>query len=272
MGWAGRNRLLLVVELTTSILYFLPLFFTYFSVYTYLVLPAIILLGREYKNEVEKITKRHLETNVSLEKTVGYYNTLIFTTIMLYLFSILSSLYALKLNVYQKAGILIFLCVLGYLALNFSTVVAKLFIVSTSLYAPYLFSVLMAGYTQLSPVLLLGGFIRVMLWFGIEAALLKSIVLVKSELRLNIHRLFNFMPLAFGGLLILFVRLLDYFVPVNLLYYRKIFEQITLIMAWGLSYYLLGKKINEQIDNAPLAYSFSILIGIITFVLLPPPL
>ncbi|AIF68836.1 hypothetical protein PAP_02020 [Palaeococcus pacificus DY20341] len=167
---------------------------------------------------------------------------------------------------------MIFLCALGYFTLNFSAVVVKLFIVSASLYAPYLLSVLMAGYTQLLSVLLLGGFIRVTLWFAIEIILLKIVTIPKSGSKLNISKLFNFMPLAFGGWLVFFLRLLDYFMFGGFLYYRRIFEQILVIMAWIFSYYLLSKNINEQLGNTLLAYSFSILTGTITFVLLPPPL
>jgi len=80
-----------------------------------------------------------------------------------------------------------------------------------------------------------------------------------------------FLPLSCWGILSLLLRSANLMVP-QILQVRILIEQISLIVAWFVSYYRLGTLFRTDKNATILPIVGALLIGILVFLLLPPPI
>ncbi|WP_157255023.1 hypothetical protein [Palaeococcus ferrophilus] len=121
----------------------------------------------------------------------------------------------------------------------------------------------LAGFYEMPVILIISVIFRVFLWvLGIKPTL--------RILKLNKHEIDpvpSLFPLLYTGWIITMIRVVDYlYLPV---YLRRGIESFFVIGVWVLSFYLLGKSLRSHAGM--IAYLVSFSIGMVLFILLPPP-
>ncbi|AAL81206.1 hypothetical protein PF1082 [Pyrococcus furiosus DSM 3638] len=94
---------------------------------------------------------------------------------------------------------------------------------------------------------------------------------MRSTALLTIDTIEYFKPATFYGVITSLLRFLSLIFPESYTI-RIILEQGVLLVALAISYYKLGTILSRNTSNKYLAYTMSIVAGIITCLLFPPPL
>jgi hypothetical protein len=113
----------------------------------------------------------------------------------------------------------------------------------------------------------IGYTLRALIMMGISVGIMCVIFHKKPSLDV-----FNyFLPLSGWGVLSLLLRVINWMVP-QILQIRIIVEQVSLIMAWFFSYYKLGALFKTEKNSTMWPIVVAVLIAILVFFLLPPPI
>ncbi|ASJ11700.1 hypothetical protein [Thermococcus thioreducens] len=128
----------------------------------------------------------------------------------------------------------------------------------------------LAGYSGLLAIFIaasVGYTLRALLMMAISVGLMSIIFWKKPSIEFFKY----FLPLSCWGILSLLLRFANLIVP-QILQVRILIEQISLVMAWFVSYYRLGTLFRTDKNTTMWPIVGALLIGILVFLLLPPPI
>ncbi len=112
----------------------------------------------------------------------------------------------------------------------------------------------------------IGYTVRALIMMGISV----GIMCVLFQKKPSLDAFDYFLPLSGWGILALLLRTINWMVP-QILQVRILVEQISLLIAWFLSYYMLGKLFREN-KSTTRPVIIALLIAVLLFFLLPPPI
>ncbi len=113
----------------------------------------------------------------------------------------------------------------------------------------------------------IGYTIRAVIMMGISV----GIMCVLFQKKPSLDAFNYFLPLSGWGILSLLLRTINWMIP-QILQVRILVEQISLVTAWFLSYYMLGKLFNRENKPTMRPVVIALLIAVLLFFLLPPPI
>ncbi|AEH25029.1 hypothetical protein [Pyrococcus yayanosii] len=234
----------------------------------HILFPATLVTGIILASKSREAFKEYLHEQVRQERDTNFvamYNVLILSLVILVLLSI-SLAWIVGKNGYSKniVGFMVLLLLYVFLAFYSPISFSRIVTIAVSLYTPNVLALELAGFYEMPIILIVSAIFRVLLWvLGIKLAL--RIFKLKEN---GIDPVLSLFPLMYTGWIITIIRLVDYlYFPI---YLRRGIEGFLIIGAWGLSFYLLGRKLRPYIGI--IAYLASFSIGVVLFILLPPPI
>ncbi|HDZ35581.1 MAG TPA: hypothetical protein ENH81_01535 [Thermococcus sp.] len=234
----------------------------------HILFPTILVMGILLAHRGMEAFKEYLHEQVKRERETNFATVYSVFTLSLGILVPLSISLALIVgkNGYSKniVGFVVLLLVYAFLAFYSPLSFSRTVTIAVSLYTPHVLALELAGFYEMPIILIVSAIFRVLLWvLGIKLAL-RIFKLNKHE----IDPVLSLFPLLYTGWILTIIRLIDYlYLP---LYFRRGIEGFLIVGAWGLSFYLLGKRLRPYVGM--IAYPVSFSIGVVLFILLPPPI
>ncbi|NJE03970.1 hypothetical protein [Thermococcus sp. MV11] len=234
----------------------------------YILFPTTLVTGILLASKSREALKEYLQGQARQERETNFaaiYSVFTISLAILVFLSISLALIAGE-NGYSKniVGFMVLLLLYVFLAFYSPLSFSRIVTIAVSLYTPHVLALELAGFYEVPTILVISAIFRVFLWvLGIKLTL-RIFKLNKHE----IDPVLSLFPLLYTGWVITMIRLVDYlYVP---LYFQRGIEGLLIIGAWGLSFYLLGKRLRPHAGISAYIMSFSI--GVVLFILLPPPI
>ncbi|NJE46060.1 hypothetical protein E3E35_01270 [Thermococcus sp. GR7] len=266
-----KVRILVLAEFILFLLFISP-YLIERGVPHYVILSVVFLTALALKKYFDGEQGDMLVKSGNVIQVIEHSNFMMFSVVVVILLTLSMVVATVTHNFPADQGTALFLVLSAFMcfAVFRPLLFSRIAVVAVSLYLPHLLAIEMAGYSWLSTYVLIGGMLRVVLWVVAEATVLAVFFGVEARavsFELLEGRSFNFFPLVYAGWMTAGIRVLDYFVVP--LPYRMVVEEIIVMGAWFLSFYLLARRWRGV---GRTSYAVSAALSVLLLVLLPPPL